>query len=107
MVQAPSLSCPTSGCARATRFSTTEGDGMTTMTDTGRVVTGGVDTHLDVHVAAVCDNLGAVLATASFDTTARGTGSCWSGCNATSTVSVSKAPGPTVPDSRVTWPAIV
>ena len=45
---------------------------MTTMTDTGGVVTGGVDTHLDVNVAAVCDQLGAVLATASFDTTVRG-----------------------------------
>jgi hypothetical protein len=35
-------------------------------------VTGGVDTHLDVHVAAALDPLGAVLGTASFPTTPAG-----------------------------------
>ena len=35
-------------------------------------VTGGVDTHLDVHVAAAVDHLGGVLGTESFPTTAVG-----------------------------------
>jgi transposase len=45
---------------------------MTTIAPTQRIVTGGVDTHLDVHVAAACDQLGGVLATMSFPTTAAG-----------------------------------
>ena len=48
---------------------------MTTMTqlpnDTRRVI-GGVDTHKDVHVAAVLDELGRLLGTESFSTTAAG-----------------------------------
>jgi transposase len=45
---------------------------MTTMTSTAAAVIGGVDTHADVHVAAACDQLGAVLATQAFPTTAAG-----------------------------------
>ena len=45
---------------------------MTTMAPTAPAVTGGVDTHADVHVAAACDHLGAVLGTESFPTTVRG-----------------------------------
>jgi transposase len=45
---------------------------MTTMTDTRRLVTGGVDTHADTHVAAIVDELGRVLGTASFTTTEAG-----------------------------------
>lgn len=45
---------------------------MTTMTSAPKAVTGGVDTHADVHVAAACDQLGAVLGTRAFPTTARG-----------------------------------
>lgn len=45
---------------------------MTTMTATPGFVTGGVDTHLDVHVAAALDHLGGVLGTASFPTTSAG-----------------------------------
>ncbi len=45
---------------------------MTTMTQTLRHVTGGVDTHKDVHVAAVLDELGRLLGTESFPTTAAG-----------------------------------
>jgi len=37
-----------------------------------RIVTGGVDTHLDVHVAAVIDDVGRILATHSFPVTKRG-----------------------------------
>ena len=43
---------------------------MTTMTSTAAAVIGGVDTHADVHVAAACDRLGAVLGTQAFPTTA-------------------------------------
>ena len=45
---------------------------MTTMAATPGFVTGGVDTHLDVHVAAAVDHLGGVLGTASFPATAAG-----------------------------------
>jgi transposase len=45
---------------------------MTTMTSTARTVIGGVDTHADNHVAAACDQLGTVLGTDSFPTTAAG-----------------------------------
>lgn len=45
---------------------------MPTMPGADRVVTGGVDTHADVHVAAVVDHLGGVLGTASFPATAAG-----------------------------------
>ena len=45
---------------------------MTTMTSTAAAVIGGVDTHADVHVAAACDHLGAVLGTQAFPTTAAG-----------------------------------
>jgi transposase len=38
------------------------------MTVSSRPVTGGVDTHKDVHVAAVVDDLGAVIATEAFAT---------------------------------------
>ena len=42
---------------------------MTTLT---RSITGGVDTHLDVHVAAALDDRGALLGIASFATNLRG-----------------------------------
>jgi transposase len=38
----------------------------------GTQITGGVDTHLDVHVAAALDERGGLLATASFDASAAG-----------------------------------
>ena len=42
------------------------------MTQANRIVTGGVDTHKDVHVAAVIDIVGRILATASFPATTSG-----------------------------------
>ena len=45
---------------------------MTTIASTDLVVTGGVDTHLDLHVAAALDQLGRVLGTQSFPTTIAG-----------------------------------
>ena len=48
---------------------------MTTLTYDDRVpVTGGIDTHKDVHVAAVIDSIGRLLATAEFATTGQGYG---------------------------------
>ena len=41
---------------------------MTTMTSTRPLVTGGVDTHRDEHVAAALDRVGGLLGTASFPT---------------------------------------
>ncbi len=45
---------------------------MTTIALTDLVVTGGVDTHQDLHVAAALDQLGRVLGTQSFPTTLAG-----------------------------------
>lgn len=45
---------------------------MTTALATADFVTGGVDTHLDVHVAADVDRFGGVLGTAGFPTTPAG-----------------------------------
>ena len=42
------------------------------MVEAERVVTGGVDTHLDVHVAAALDPIGGLLGVASFDATRAG-----------------------------------
>jgi transposase len=43
-----------------------------TMTTIARTITGGVDTHLDVHVAAALDERGALLGVQSFPTTTAG-----------------------------------
>ena len=53
---------------------------MTTMTPEPGSVTGGVDTHLDVHVAAAVNHLGGVLGTKSFPTRLPATGGCCAGC---------------------------
>lgn len=45
-----------------------------TIVETTRLITGGVDTHADVHVAAVVDSNGGQLGVASFDTTVDGYG---------------------------------
>ena len=42
------------------------------MTTLARSITGGVDTHLDVHVAAALDDRGALLGVESFATTENG-----------------------------------
>ncbi len=42
------------------------------LADSTRLVTGGIDTHKDFHVAAVVDGLGAELATKAFPTTNHG-----------------------------------
>ena len=50
---------------------------MTTMTDSTGPVTGGVDTHKDVHVAAALDGVGRVLGTEAFPTTTAGYRQLW------------------------------
>ena len=45
---------------------------MSTVAAIQPVVTGGVDTHLDVHVAAALDPIGGLLGTARFPATAGG-----------------------------------
>jgi len=45
---------------------------MTMISEPRPVVTGGVDTHLDMHVGAVVSLVGGVLGTAEFPTTAGG-----------------------------------
>jgi hypothetical protein len=42
-------------------------------------VTGGADTHAEVHVAAVADRVGRVLGTQAFPATRPGTGLRWRG----------------------------
>ncbi len=53
---------------------------MTTIAEARPVVTGGVDTHLDVHVAAVVTAVGGVLGTEQFPTTAAGYRHLLRGC---------------------------
>ncbi len=43
-----------------------------TIVERARSITGGVDTHADVHVAAALDELGGLLGTESFPTTPGG-----------------------------------
>lgn len=45
---------------------------MPGIADSGRLVTGGVDTHAEVHVAGVVDQVGRVLGTREFPATAKG-----------------------------------
>jgi transposase len=45
---------------------------MAALEPVSRTVVGGIDTHKDLHVAAVLDNAGVVLATRSFSTTRAG-----------------------------------
>ena len=45
---------------------------MTTMVEDTRVITGGVDTHADMHVAAALDSIGGLLGVREFPATAAG-----------------------------------
>ena len=93
----PSLSCPSSLRCGATHPKRKE---QKTMTTIARRITGGVDTHLDVHVAAALDERGAQLGVESLAPRAPATRSCWAGSRASapSSWSVSKAPAATGPD---------
>ncbi len=65
------------------------------------VITGGVDTHADVHVAAALNPIGGLLGTESFATTPAGYGQLWLGYEplGRSAWLGSRAPGATVPGS--------
>ena len=65
------------------------------------VVTGGVDTHQDLHVAAALDQLGRLLGTHAFPTTAAGYRQllAWLPGTAGSSGSASRAPAVTGPPS--------
>ncbi len=65
----PSLSCPSFRRCGVTHPKRKE---QTTITTIARRITGGVDTHLDVHVAAALDERGALLGVESFPSTAAG-----------------------------------
>lgn len=65
------MSCP-SGPAGGANPSTSNGKATNIMQHGNSEVVGGVDTHLEVHVAAVVDNIGRILATESFPTTPAG-----------------------------------
>jgi transposase len=67
-----------------------------TIVEAGRPITGGVDTHLDVHVAAALDPIGGVLGVESFPTTPKGYRSLvsWLGSFGTIRRWASKAPAP-------------
>jgi len=65
-----------------------------------RPVTGGVDTHVDTHVAAVVDPLGGVVGIEAFETTEAGYQRAWSAGSARmagSSESGSRAPAPMAP----------
>ncbi len=54
---------------------------MTIIVEQDRTITGGVDTHLDMHVAAAIDQLGALLGTEAFEANRAGEADlvCWLG----------------------------
>jgi hypothetical protein len=64
-----------------------------------RQITGGVDTHADLHVAAIVDHLGGVIGIETFETTEAGYGRLvgWLRHTAPSCGSGSRAPAPTAP----------
>ena len=69
----PSLSCPPSRHVRPPHgYESAEGMTMTTMAETARRVTAGVDTHRDQHVVAALDERGAELGVEPFPTTSAG-----------------------------------
>lgn len=76
---------------------------MTTMTSTARAVIGGVDAHADMHVAAACDHLGAVLGTDSFPTSAKGYRALLSWLRGFGADRGLRAPGPMESGSPGTW----
>ena len=74
-----------------------------TIVEADRPVTGGVDTHLDVHVAATLDSIGGLLGVESFTASADGYRKLFSWMSSFGPVTPSgwRARAPTAPD----WPA--
>jgi transposase len=69
-------------------------------------VTGGVDTHADVHVAAVVDQVGRVLGTQAFPATTAGyrAALAWMSAHGELAGSGWRAPAAMVPGWPATWP---
>jgi hypothetical protein len=72
--KAPSQCCPRSGWCVPPPPHELERDDMASMPQPQRLVTVGVDSHKDVHVAAAVDQLGRILGTTQAPTTRRGYG---------------------------------
>jgi transposase len=59
-----------------------------------RRIVGGVDTHKDLHVAAVVDEQDRVIGTRSFATTRQGYRQCWPGCDPSESCKASESSRP-------------
>src|SRR5262249_16701241 len=70
--EGPSMSCPSARPARALRNARVGRAAHTSMAADEIAVIGGIDTHTDVHQAAVIDSIGRHLATEKFETTPEG-----------------------------------
>jgi transposase len=66
---------------------------MTTMVEDARVITGGVDTHADMHVAAALDSIGGLLGVQEFSATAAGYASLLSWLRGFGTLAVAGVEG--------------
>jgi transposase len=66
---------------------------MTTMVEDARVITGGVDTHADMHVAAALDSVGGLLGVREFPATAAGYASLLSWLRSFGTLAVAGVEG--------------
>jgi transposase len=66
---------------------------MTTMVEDARVITGGVDTHADMHVAAALDSIGGLLGVQEFPATAAGYASLLSWLRSFGTLAVAGVEG--------------
>jgi len=66
---------------------------MTTMVEDARVITGGVDTHAGMHVAAALDSIGGLLGVQEFPATAAGYASLLSWLRSFGTLAVAGVEG--------------
>jgi transposase len=66
---------------------------MTTMVEDARVITGGVDTHAGMHVAAALDSIGGLLGVQEFPATAAGYASLLSWLRGFGTLAVAGVEG--------------
>src|SRR5205085_4201121 len=90
--------------AGACHPSTRKGTAMTIVED-ARVITGGVDTHADLHVAAALDPIGGLLGVQEFPPPRPDTPACWAGWAGSghSPWSASKGPAATGRAWAATW----